>query len=98
MRLPSRFKGTENHITIPAHDPLRVGTLSQILSDLSTYLELEKEALLKALFASVVTLFAAVLKLRIPNRTSFGVKHENHPRRRHPRRRSRLSRTLRVRA
>jgi len=50
MRLTSRFKGTENHITIPAHDPLRVGTLSQILSDLSTYLELEKEALLKALF------------------------------------------------
>jgi len=50
MRLTSRHKGIEHHITIPAHDPLHVGTLSQILSDVSIYLELDKEALLKALF------------------------------------------------
>jgi len=50
MRLTSRLKGAEHHVTIPAHDPLRVGTLSQILSDVSAYLELDRDALLKALF------------------------------------------------
>ena len=44
MRLASRVKDTEHHVTIPAHDPLRVGTLSQILSDVSAYLEMEKDA------------------------------------------------------
>jgi predicted RNA binding protein YcfA (HicA-like mRNA interferase family) len=50
MRLTSRFKGTEHHVTIPAHNPLRVGTFSQILSDISAYLQMEREVLLKALF------------------------------------------------
>ena len=50
MRLTSRAKGAEHHVTIPAHDPLKIGTLSQILSDVSAYLRLEKEDLLKALF------------------------------------------------
>ena len=50
MRLTCRLKGAEHHVTIPAHDPLRVGTLSQILSDVSAYLEIDKDALLKALF------------------------------------------------
>ncbi len=30
--------GGEHHITIPLHDPLKVGTLSSILSDVSTHL------------------------------------------------------------
>jgi predicted RNA binding protein YcfA (HicA-like mRNA interferase family) len=50
VRLTSHFKGSEHHVTIPAHNPLRIGTLSQILSDVSAYLEIEKDALLKALF------------------------------------------------
>lgn len=50
MRLTSRLKGAEHHVTIPAHNPLRIGTLSQILSDVSAYLQMDREALLKSLF------------------------------------------------
>jgi predicted RNA binding protein YcfA (HicA-like mRNA interferase family) len=50
MRLASNFKGTEHHVTIPAHDPLRVGTFSQILNDVSAYLEMDRDSLLRALF------------------------------------------------
>ena len=51
MRLTSILKGTEHHVTIPAHDPLRIGTFSQILSDVSAYLGMDRDALLRALFA-----------------------------------------------
>ena len=51
IRLTSILKGTEHHVTIPAHDPLRTGTFSQILSDVSAYLEMDRDALLRALFA-----------------------------------------------
>jgi hypothetical protein len=50
MRLTSTIKGGEHHVTIPAHDPLRVGTLSQILGDVAAYLETSREELGKALF------------------------------------------------
>ncbi|PWT83808.1 MAG: hypothetical protein C5B58_05905 [Acidobacteria bacterium] len=50
MRLTSNIKGTEHHVTIPAHDPLRVGTFSQILGDVSSYLEMERGSLLHTLF------------------------------------------------
>jgi len=50
MRLTSILKGTEHHVTIPAHDPLRIGTFSQILSDVSAYLGTDRDALLRALF------------------------------------------------
>ena len=50
MRLTSTLKGAEHHVTIPAHEPLRIGTLSQILSDVSSYLQRDRESLLKALF------------------------------------------------
>jgi len=50
MRLTSHLKGGEHHVTIPVHDSLKVGTLSQILTDVSAYLQLERNDLLKALF------------------------------------------------
>lgn len=50
MRLTSTTKGSQHHVTIPAHDPLRVGTLSQILSDVCSYLELSKEELIRRIF------------------------------------------------
>jgi len=49
-RLTSNLKGVEHHITIPAHDSLRIGTLSQILNDVATYLELSRDAFVEALF------------------------------------------------
>ena len=43
-------KGREHHITIPMHRALRVGTLSDILSDIASYLEIDKEELANRLF------------------------------------------------
>lgn len=50
MRLTSNLKGTQHHITIPAHDALKIGTLSQILGDLAAYLELSRDELISKLF------------------------------------------------
>jgi predicted RNA binding protein YcfA (HicA-like mRNA interferase family) len=50
MRLSSNFKGVQHHVTIPAHTPLKVGTLSQILSDIAGYLELTRDQLVEKLF------------------------------------------------
>ena len=35
IRLTTNIKGTENHITIPKHKPLKVGTLSNILKSVA---------------------------------------------------------------
>jgi len=43
-------KGREHHVTIPMHQALRVGTLSQILTDIASYLEMDKEELANTLF------------------------------------------------
>jgi predicted RNA binding protein YcfA (HicA-like mRNA interferase family) len=50
MRLTSKSRGTEHHVTIPAHDPIRVGTLSQILSDVAAYLDISRDELSEKLF------------------------------------------------
>jgi predicted RNA binding protein YcfA (HicA-like mRNA interferase family) len=50
MRLTSKRKGTEHHVTIPAHHRLKIGTLSQILGDVATYLDLTRDQLLEDLF------------------------------------------------
>lgn len=52
LRLTSVAKGTKHHVTIPKHKPLRVGTLNRIISDVAMHLELEKEAIINALFGS----------------------------------------------
>ena len=50
IRLTSIIKGTEHHLTIPRHKPLKVGTLSSILNDIATYLEMDKRSLVTELF------------------------------------------------
>ncbi len=39
----------EHNITIPNHDPIKIGLLSKIISDVAQHLEIEKEDLLKML-------------------------------------------------
>lgn len=41
---------SEHHITIPNHVPLKVGTLSAILSDIAEHFGIEKEELMEILF------------------------------------------------
>ena len=50
LRLTSTKKGTAHHLTIPAHKQLRVGTLSAILAEIVSYLEIERDALAEELF------------------------------------------------
>ena len=48
MRLTSTVHG-EHHITIPNHDPLRIGTLSAILDAVAVHHGLTRDALLQQL-------------------------------------------------
>lgn len=43
-------KPTPHSITVPNHDPLKVGTLAAILSEIGRHNGLERETLLKLLF------------------------------------------------
>jgi predicted RNA binding protein YcfA (HicA-like mRNA interferase family) len=40
----------QHHVTIPAHDPLKVGTLAAILGDVAGHLKIDREDLLRRLF------------------------------------------------
>lgn len=50
LRLTSSLKGPEHQITIPRHKSLKVGTLSGILKDVASYLEIQKQQLIEELF------------------------------------------------
>jgi len=41
---------TPHHLTIPAHDPLKIGTLAAILGDVATHLAVDRDELLRRLF------------------------------------------------
>ncbi|MEW5746413.1 MAG: type II toxin-antitoxin system HicA family toxin [Nitrospirota bacterium] len=50
MRLSCRLNDAEHHITIPAHSPLKIGTLNNILKDVAEFLKIDKKTLLEQLF------------------------------------------------
>jgi len=50
VRLKSNFMGHEHSITIPAHSPIKVGTLNNILKHIAAYLKMTKEELIEILF------------------------------------------------
>lgn len=41
----------EHHLTVPAHDPVKIGTLNAILRDVANHLNLDRESLLDKLFS-----------------------------------------------
>ena len=49
IRLTTNENGI-HHITVPDHNPLKVGTLSDILSDIAEHFQLSKQELLEKLF------------------------------------------------
>jgi predicted RNA binding protein YcfA (HicA-like mRNA interferase family) len=51
VRLTSKVRGFEHHLTIPRHRTLKVGTLAAILTDVAAYLEIDRESLAERLFA-----------------------------------------------
>ncbi len=50
IRLTSRYTGEEHNITIPAHKPIKIGTLNNILKEVAEYLGITKGELIKNLF------------------------------------------------
>ncbi len=50
IRLTTQQNG-EHHITVPAHDPIKVGTLNAILRDVANHADISREELLVQLFS-----------------------------------------------
>ena len=50
IRLSTQQNG-EHHITIPQHDPLKVGTFSAILNDIAKHASLSRDELIDKLFS-----------------------------------------------
>lgn len=50
IRLVSRVRGSEHHVTIPAHKNLTIGTLNGILTDVADYLQMSRSELQEELF------------------------------------------------
>lgn len=51
MRLTTS-QGGEHHVTIPRHNPLRVGTLNNVLRDIAQHFGMDRDALLSSLLNS----------------------------------------------
>ena len=49
LRLTTKERG-RHHVTIPNHDPLRVGTLAGILGDVAGHFEISRDELIQRLF------------------------------------------------
>ncbi len=49
IRLTTTLSG-EHHITVPNHDPLRVGTLQSILTDVAEHLGIDRKQIVTELF------------------------------------------------
>lgn len=42
--------GREHRVTVPRHNPVRIGTLNDILSDVADYLGIDKDRVAQELF------------------------------------------------
>ena len=49
IRLTTQKNG-QHHITIPNHDPLKIGTLNAILTDVAQHFDVSKQELIERLF------------------------------------------------
>ncbi|MGL6268894.1 MAG: type II toxin-antitoxin system HicA family toxin [Chitinophagaceae bacterium] len=49
VRLTTEQNG-QHHITIPNHDPLKIGTLSSILNEIALHLNMNRDQILNELF------------------------------------------------
>lgn len=49
IKMTTQING-EHHITVPAHNPLKVGTLNNILYDVAQHLNVSKDELIQNIF------------------------------------------------
>ncbi len=50
LQLEPNLRGSDHHVTIPAHKALKLGTLSGIVSGVAIYLEMDRSRLAEDLF------------------------------------------------
>jgi hypothetical protein len=48
--LARHLEGGEHHVTVPDHSPLRIGTLSAILSDIAAHFQISREEVIRGIF------------------------------------------------
>jgi phage shock protein PspC (stress-responsive transcriptional regulator) len=48
--LTSLARGSEHHVTVPAHKTLKVGTLGGVLTGVAEYLKVDRAELMRDLF------------------------------------------------
>jgi len=53
LRLVSKIGSKEHKITIPDHDPIKIGTMNNMLGDLADHLKISKEKLISELFGKL---------------------------------------------
>lgn len=41
---------TQHHVTVPSHDPLKVGTLAAVIAEVAAHLKVERDTLIERLF------------------------------------------------
>lgn len=49
LRLTTEERG-EHHVTVPRHDPLRVGTLAGILAEVGAHFDITRDEIIERLF------------------------------------------------
>ena len=49
IRVTTHMNG-EHHVTIPNHDPLKIGTLNNVLKDIAEHFNIRKDELMKKVF------------------------------------------------
>ena len=48
IRMTTQIQG-QHHVTVPAHDPLKIGTLAAILGEIAEHAKISREELLRKL-------------------------------------------------
>lgn len=43
---------SEHHLTVPAHDPLKIGTLAAILAEVAAHVGIDRDELMQRLFGA----------------------------------------------
>jgi len=51
IRLTRKIEGRDQHITVPNHNPIQIGTLSDILKDVASHLRTSKEEIINKLYS-----------------------------------------------
>lgn len=68
IRLTGKFHNNlEHHINIPKYNPIKIGTLNSIISDLADHLKIEKKKLVEKLFDQSIFCPQKLLRLSSKN-------------------------------